>query len=103
MSIQVICECGKSYKLKDETAGKKVRCPNCQAVIRVPADMGSAADTSANMPDPLPSQEPAKASRPESGIQCPSCQAPLDENAVICVQCGLDLRTGKKLTTDMDE
>jgi predicted Zn finger-like uncharacterized protein len=36
MSIQAQCPCGKSYHVKDELAGRKVRCAKCGAVIAVP-------------------------------------------------------------------
>src|SRR5262249_34239040 len=36
MSIRVQCECGKGLKLRDEGAGKKVRCPACGAAVRAP-------------------------------------------------------------------
>jgi len=36
MAILVTCECGKSYKLKDEMAGRKVKCAACAATISVP-------------------------------------------------------------------
>src|SRR5260370_7598728 len=29
-------ECGAQLKLKDDVAGKKVRCPSCQAVVTAP-------------------------------------------------------------------
>jgi uncharacterized protein YxjI len=34
MALSVQCQCGNSYDLKDEYAGKLVRCPKCQAVSR---------------------------------------------------------------------
>ena len=34
--IPITCTCGKSLKLKPEYAGKKVRCPSCQAIIKAP-------------------------------------------------------------------
>src|SRR5262245_14196354 len=37
MAIRVECACGKQLSLKDELAGKKVRCPECKAVLQVPA------------------------------------------------------------------
>ncbi|MBX3396988.1 MAG: hypothetical protein KF841_16660 [Phycisphaerae bacterium] len=43
MSVVVSCKCGKKFKAKDEMAGKKVRCPECKTVIRIP---GAAGDTS---------------------------------------------------------
>ena len=34
MSLTVQCQCGNAYDLKEEYAGKLVRCPKCQAVSR---------------------------------------------------------------------
>lgn len=36
MSVRVTCQCGTSYELKDEFAGKLVRCPQCGRQSRVP-------------------------------------------------------------------
>jgi uncharacterized protein YxjI len=44
MALSVQCQCGNSYDLKDEYAGKLVRCPKCQAVSR--ADKGAYTPTS---------------------------------------------------------
>jgi hypothetical protein len=37
MPITVACECGKQLRVKEELAGKKIRCPGCQAIVVVPA------------------------------------------------------------------
>jgi hypothetical protein len=40
MAIKVRCanaSCGREFSLKDELAGKRVKCPNCGSVIAVPA------------------------------------------------------------------
>ena len=37
MPVTAVCECGKSYNLKDEFAGQSVKCPSCQATFVVPA------------------------------------------------------------------
>lgn len=43
MSIAVQCaHCGKQLKVKDELAGKKGKCPQCQNVIQIPAAAGVA-------------------------------------------------------------
>jgi len=34
MALSVQCQCGNTYDLKDEYAGKLIRCPKCQAVSR---------------------------------------------------------------------
>ena len=36
MSVRVICQCATSYELKDEFAGKLVKCPQCGRENRVP-------------------------------------------------------------------
>jgi uncharacterized protein YxjI len=36
MSVRVGCECGTSFELKDELAGKLVKCPQCGRENRVP-------------------------------------------------------------------
>jgi uncharacterized protein YxjI len=37
MSVRVSCQCGTTYELKDEFAGKLVKCPQCGRENRVPA------------------------------------------------------------------
>jgi hypothetical protein len=34
--ISVTCTCGKALRVKDEIAGKKIRCPVCKQVLEVP-------------------------------------------------------------------
>ena len=36
MSVRVTCQCGTSYELKDEFAGRLVKCPQCGRETRVP-------------------------------------------------------------------
>jgi hypothetical protein len=35
MPIAVTCDCGRAMRVKDEVAGKKIRCPACSAVLTV--------------------------------------------------------------------
>jgi RsiW-degrading membrane proteinase PrsW (M82 family) len=37
MSINFVCGCGKSLRARDELAGKKTRCPECSAILTIPA------------------------------------------------------------------
>src|SRR5438067_703406 len=38
MPLSVSCgNCGKSFKVADELAGRRVRCPACQSVVAVPS------------------------------------------------------------------
>jgi hypothetical protein len=36
MPIAVSCGCGRSLRIKDELAGRKIRCPSCQGEVAVP-------------------------------------------------------------------
>src|SRR5262245_865662 len=47
MSVRVVCSCGTSYELKDEFAGRLVKCPQCGRENRVPA-LAVAAQTQAD-------------------------------------------------------
>lgn len=49
MPVLVTCECGTSYDLKDEFAGKLVKCPNCGRPARAP----SVATASPGQADPV--------------------------------------------------
>jgi DNA-directed RNA polymerase subunit RPC12/RpoP len=35
MAILLTCECGKKLRVADDKAGKKIRCPGCQAILLV--------------------------------------------------------------------
>lgn len=39
--IKVGCKCGKSIKARNEYAGRKLKCPNCSAVIQIPQAAGA--------------------------------------------------------------
>jgi multidrug resistance efflux pump len=36
MPISLTCECGKQLRVKEELAGKRVKCPGCQEILMVP-------------------------------------------------------------------
>ena len=42
MAINLSCECGKKLAVKDEMAGKKVKCPGCGSVLSVPSGQDEA-------------------------------------------------------------
>ncbi len=43
MSIELMCSCGKLLRTKDESAGKRIKCPICSAILTVPAAEASVA------------------------------------------------------------
>ena len=36
MALSLVCPCGERIRVAQEDSGKKVRCPSCEAVLRVP-------------------------------------------------------------------
>jgi hypothetical protein len=59
MPISVSCpDCDKSLKVKDELAGKKIRCPDCSGVVPIPAKKSKSDDD-----DFLDDMEPSTSKR----------------------------------------
>ncbi len=50
------CQCGRKFRVRDDYAGKKARCPECAAVVRVP-DLEPPATVA--VPPPAPAPAPA--------------------------------------------
>jgi hypothetical protein len=77
MPVAVSCTCGKSFHVKDELAGKKIKCPGCQAVVEVPAAGVAPAA-------PTPAAAPARAELVEddspAAVQLPSQAAIVEDD-----------------------
>jgi F0F1-type ATP synthase assembly protein I len=84
MAILVNCACGRPFRIKDELAGKKVRCPECKSIFTVPepivdAEIAYEADEipEAAAPAPVRSAQPALAPvRKVHPIRLPDEDAP---------------------------
>lgn len=102
MPISVNCECGKSLRAPDSLAGKKAKCPQCGAVVSLPA-----AVVNAELDDapPLPPKKKSAAVKPrdeefddsaESDAEssaderkpCPLCGEMIVASAAKCRFCG---------------
>src|SRR5690349_324836 len=85
MPISYSCACGRRLRSAEEHAGKRVRCPQCQALVRVPAPAGAAA------PLPAPAARAAAPAPPrrDASSGCPVCLTPLDDAGpgVSCPAC----------------
>lgn len=119
MPIPVKCSCGKSFSLKDELAGKAVKCPACQNVIKIPVPgkvVASASPTAgkpaAGQAAPKPPAAKAAPAPPKAelddlfaqegfqvktGKTCPNCFESAPKEAVLCVKCGFHFETGAKI------
>ncbi|TWT75147.1 zinc ribbon domain-containing protein [Allorhodopirellula solitaria] len=115
MPIAVKCGCGKQLKVRDELAGKAIKCPDCASVVKVPAGGGAAAKPRPAKPRPTAPRAAAPA-RPapmpesselddlfaeegmdrEMGAVCPACRKELPPGAVLCTNCGFNKETGER-------
>lgn len=103
MPIKVTCKCGQSFAAKDQLAGKVVKCPKCAQALRIPqpqqeppAPQQPTAPAGGGLGDLLDEVGMSGHAHDDyTGARCPSCDAPLAHNATICVECGLNLQTGK--------
>ena len=57
--ISVDCSCGKSLRVKDELAGRKVRCPACSHPLSIPAAQAEEVFEEEWDDTPEPEEEPA--------------------------------------------
>jgi hypothetical protein len=72
MPIAVDCTCGRPFRIKDELAGKKVRCPECKSILAVPEQsLGAEFDYEAEViPEPpAPAQKAQPAPAPFRKVQ----------------------------------
>jgi hypothetical protein len=75
MAIAVECQdCHRSYKVDDKLAGKKVKCRNCGALLRVPGEE----------------------STDDGQQQCLSCGKEFARGTRVCPHCGFNTYTGEK-------
>lgn len=67
MAIQLRCDCGRKLKLRDNLAGKQIRCPDCAEVLDVPA----AEDEFVEEVDPYEDERPRRSSSRKGGRKAP--------------------------------
>lgn len=99
MPIKVRCkECETTFAVKDEAAGKRVRCKGCSAPVKVPAKTRkkkqATASKSADTDDFLASFDIDKIEDKEARI-CPRCGQDAGEEDIECSNCGVNLATGR--------
>lgn len=70
MTIAVECVCGGKFRVKDESAGKMMRCPNCQALVPISAASGKPPGNA-----PAPVHNPAQGNPQQRPQQRPQPQA----------------------------
>ena len=84
--------CDQHLEAPDDMGGEQIECPSCRMMIGIPE---------ATVTKRLARKKPQAAlSTPRAlGLICPNCNAELPVGAVLCVDCGTNLKTGKKVGT----
>jgi hypothetical protein len=109
MPIEFACPCGKKHRAADEHAGKRAKCSQCGQITVIPAAAPGLRDAPARMrPLTQPATSAPKTVAPTKTVVqgqsaspcCPSCQSPVSRTAVLCVNCGYNLTTGRKTSTE---
>ena len=59
MPIQVQCKCGKRLLAKDQSAGKRAKCPQCGDILQIPIPAGVVVAPTVAVPMARPSSRPA--------------------------------------------
>jgi hypothetical protein len=87
MAISFECpSCWHALTFDDSAGGTDVKCRHCLATFTLPAADFPPATYGLAAP-----------------IQCPSCRRDVARDAVLCVDCGYDFRTGKKRQRTVEE
>jgi hypothetical protein len=88
--------CQQHIQADEGYAGMQVNCPTCQTSLLVPGAVPAPAPRLLTLQAPAPPPSaPGPEASPASG--CPSCGNALPHGAVLCVNCGFNLTTGKKM------
>ncbi len=113
MPIPVKCSCGKAVNVRDELAGKAIKCPGCGNPVKVGSTV-AVANASAGKPAAAgrTAQQAAPAAAAKSaGLDdlfteegfdrhvaqvCPACRKEMKAGAILCTNCGYNKQTGER-------
>jgi hypothetical protein len=109
-SITITCpECEKQLKASSEVLGKKIRCKACGATFvgratkepPAPAKKSAAIKPAPKPPAPKPEDDDDLAAYGVTheylGRRCPNCTEPMDEEQVVCLECGYNTSTRERV------
>lgn len=89
--------CGEVLEASEDMAGVVVDCPSCGKKIMVPDEVPEDKQSDLLDDDDAEMDEEVENDATQS---CPSCGAELEENSVLCMECGFHLRMGHRMNTE---
>lgn len=88
MSIKVSCDsCGKQLKVRDEAAGKRVKCPDCGSVVQIP-EPDDVMDAETADDNPFAGDDVSSEGAEYNRKPCPACGEMIVKTAGKCRYCG---------------
>lgn len=106
--IKVYCACGAGLKVPPQAIGKKIKCPKCETVFVAdeedspfelsPLDTSDEDSPAEREVKPKPPAPPPPPASNKPGTPCPLCGQSIAAGAVMCVACGYDTRTGRRIS-----
>ena len=124
-TITTKCECGKSFRAKSGLLGKTVKCPACSMPVKIgkPSDANGEPAVNRDVTNPQNAGEALEFEQKldgledggidnevsdmsslldelglessKTGMRCPNCKQDITDDAVLCIDCGFNLETGK--------
>lgn len=92
-----VCTCGAELVFAAGIRpGVSIPCPQCAAPVTAPGEV-AAARVLPRLDAPAAEPKLRLRSGSIAGRPCPSCRTIVSEDVVLCTNCGLDFRTGKKI------
>ena len=103
--------CGELVRVPGRKKGKRGKCPACGADWPEPAAKKKSAPAPTSVPPPpdefggsSPDEDPESGNpyrtADRGARRCPGCSDLLGPEVVVCVRCGFDLRTGRKVVKE---
>ncbi len=87
MSIKVSCDsCGKELKVRDEAAGKRVKCPDCGSVVQIP-EPDDVLDAETADDNPFAGDDVSSEGAESNRQPCPACGEMIVKTAAKCRYC----------------
>ncbi|MBC7815372.1 MAG: hypothetical protein IAG10_00570 [Planctomycetaceae bacterium] len=88
MSIRISCDsCGKQLKVRDEAAGRRVKCPDCGSVVQIP-EPDDVMDAEAADDNPFAGGDISSDGAEYDRKPCPACGEMIVKTAAKCRYCG---------------
>ncbi len=104
ISERVTCPgCSKGYRWQTQLVGRVVPCKACDTRFTVP-DLPGRGITHEDFHETYEldldrDEQPGGLAYQAVGGKCPNCNSPLKSDAVLCLNCGFNLREGKRMQT----